>query len=231
MSQNEQAGTTQLSEEAAEELIHRIGKLTRMLRDNMRELGLDKEIEKAAEAIPDARDRLHYVATMTEQAADRALNAIDRAQPLQDELASRAEALDKRWEAWFEAPKELDEAKDLVKETRTYLSDVPEITGATNKELLDIMMAQDFQDLTGQVIKKMMDVIREIEHQLVQVLIDNVAGGEVRESMQRKAQDQWKNDTARRKEELLNGPQIRENAPDIVTGQDQVDDLLDELGF
>ncbi|AVI61786.1 protein phosphatase CheZ [Halomonas sp. GFAJ-1] len=231
MSQSEQGNTAQLPDEAAEELIHRIGKLTRMLRDNMRELGLDKEIEKAAEAIPDARDRLHYVATMTEQAADRALNAIDRAQPLQDQLSDRAEALDKRWDAWFEAPQELDDAKALVKETRTYLSDVPTMAAATNKELLEIMMAQDFQDLTGQVIKKMMDVIREIEHQLVQVLIDNVQGAQARESMQRKAEDQWKNETARRKEDLLNGPQVKENAPDIVTGQDQVDDLLDELGF
>nr|WP_298055032.1 protein phosphatase CheZ [uncultured Halomonas sp.] len=231
MSQNEQSGSAQLSEDTAEDLIHRIGKLTRMLRDNMRELGLDKEIEKAAEAIPDARDRLHYVATMTEQAADRALNAIDRAQPIQDQLADRASALDKRWTEWFDAPKELDEAKALVIETRTYLGEVPDMASATNKELMEIMMAQDFQDLTGQVIKKMMDVIREIEHQLVQVLIDNVPGAHARESMQRKAEDQWKNDNARRNEELLNGPQVKENAQDIVTGQDQVDDLLDELGF
>ena len=231
MSQNEQPGSAQLSEEAAEDLIHRIGKLTRMLRENMRELGLDKEIEKAAEAIPDARDRLHYVATMTEQAADRALNAIDRAQPLQDQMADRASALDKRWAEWFEAPKELDEAKALVIETRTYLSDVPDMAAATNKELMEIMMAQDFQDLTGQVIKKMMDVIQEIEHQLVQVLIENAPGAHARETMQRKAEDQWKSDNARRNEELLNGPQVRDNAPDIVTGQDQVDDLLDELGF
>lgn len=231
MSQNEQSGSAQLSEDAAEDLIHRIGKLTRMLRDNMRELGLDKEIEKAAEAIPDARDRLHYVATMTEQAANRALNAIDRAQPIQDQLADRASALDKRWTEWFDAPKELDEAKALVIETRTYLGEVPDMASATNKELMEIMMAQDFQDLTGQVIKKMMDVIREIEHQLVQVLIDNVPGAHARESMQRKAEDQWKNDKARRNEELLNGPQVKENAQDIVTGQDQVDDLLDELGF
>ncbi|HSP32375.1 MAG TPA: protein phosphatase CheZ [Halomonas sp.] len=231
MSQNEQSDSAQLSEETAEDVIYRIGKLTRMLRDNMRELGLDKESEKAAEAIPDARDRLHYVATMTEQAADRALNAIDRAQPLQDELADRAGALDQRWAEWFEAPKELDEAKALVKETRTYLGDVPGMTSATNKELMEIMMAQDFQDLTGQVIKKMMDVIREIEHQLVQVLIDNVPEAHARETMQRKAEDQWKSDNARRNEELLNGPQVKDNAPDIVTVQDHVDDLFDELGF
>ncbi|MDR5875259.1 protein phosphatase CheZ [Halomonas sp. CUBES01] len=231
MSQNEQSGSTQLSEEAAEDLIHRVGKLTRMLRDNMRELGLDKEIERAAEAIPDARDRLHYVATMTEQAADRSLNAIDRAQPLQDQLSDQAESLDKRWAEWFEAPQELDAAKALVKDTRSYLGSVPDMAAATNKELMEIMMAQDFQDLTGQVIKKMMDVIREIEHQLVQVLIDNVPGAQARETMQRKAEDQWKNENARRNEELLNGPQVKDNAPDIVTGQDQVDDLLDELGF
>ncbi|KPQ25040.1 MAG: chemotaxis protein CheZ [Halomonas sp. HL-48] len=231
MSQNEQSGSTQLSDEAAEDLIHRVGKLTRMLRDNMRELGLDKEIERAAEAIPDARDRLHYVATMTEQAADRSLNAIDRAQPLQDQISDQAEALDKRWAEWFEAPQELDAAKALVKDTRGYLGSVPDMAAATNKELMEIMMAQDFQDLTGQVIKKMMDVIREIEHQLVQVLIDNVPGAQARETMQRKAEDQWKSENARRNEDLLNGPQVKDNAPDIVTGQDQVDDLLDELGF
>ena len=231
MRQNEQGDSAKRSEEAAEDLINRVGRLTRMLRENMRELGLDKEIEKAAEAIPDARDRLHYVAAMTEQAAERALNAIDRAQPMQDQLTERAENLDKRWSEWFEAPQELDDAKALVKDTRQYLGDVPDMTSATSKELLEIMMAQDFQDLTGQVIKKMMDVIREIEHQLVQVLIDNVPEAQARQSMQRKAEDQWKNENARRNEELLNGPQVKKDEPDVVSGQDQVDDLLDELGF
>lgn len=224
MSANESPGAS------GEDLVQRIGQLTRMLRENMRELGLDKEIEKAAEAIPDARDRLSYVATMTEQAAERALNAIDRAQPLQDSISNGAESLDKRWAEWFAEPKELDEARELVKETRSYLAEVPDKTQATQKELLEIMMAQDFQDLTGQVIKKMMDVIREIEHQLVQVLIDNVPEELARESMQRKANDQWENDARRREEGLKNGPQIRPGA-DVVTNQDQVDDLLDQLGF
>ncbi|MGQ4880101.1 protein phosphatase CheZ [Billgrantia sp. LNSP4103-1] len=229
MSANEQPGEAQPNA-AGEELVQRIGQLTRMLRESMRELGLDKEIEKAAEAIPDARDRLSYVATMTEQAAERALNAIDRAQPLQDSISNGAESLDKRWAEWFAEPKELDEARDLVKQTRSYLGEVPVKTQATQKELIEIMMAQDFQDLTGQVIKKMMDVIREIEHQLVQVLIDNVPEEVARESMQRKANDQWENEARRREEGLLNGPQIKPGA-DVVTNQDQVDDLLDQLGF
>ncbi|QFU00088.1 chemotaxis regulator CheZ [Halomonas sp. THAF5a] len=218
-------------QESGDELVQRIGQLTRMLRESMRELGLDKEIERAAEAIPDARDRLSYVATMTEQAAERALNAIDRAQPLQDDLGERAEALDARWAQWFAEPKALDEARELVQDTRQYLGDVPQRTQATHQELLEIMMAQDFQDLTGQVIKKMMDVIREIEHQLVQVLIDAVPEGKAREEFQKRASDQRHGGERPREEELLNGPQVKPEAEGIVTGQDQVDDLLDELGF
>lgn len=210
---------------SSDDLVQRIGQLTRMLRESMRELGLDKEIEKAAEAIPDARDRLSYVATMTEQAAERALNAIDRAQPLQDALGEKAEALDGRWAEWFAEPKGLDEARELVTDTRAYLADVPAQTGATSKELLEIMMAQDFQDLTGQVIKKMMDVIREIESQLVQVLIDSVPEGERRDDMQRRA------DESRRDTGLLNGPQVNTERDDVVSNQDQVDDLLEQLGF
>ncbi|WP_444984326.1 protein phosphatase CheZ [Halomonas mongoliensis] len=208
-----------------DDLVQRIGQLTRMLRESMRELGLDKEIEKAAEAIPDARDRLSYVASMTEQAAERALNAIDRAQPLQDALGERAETLDRRWAEWFAEPKGLDEARELVIDTRAYLAEVPKQTSATNKELLEIMMAQDFQDLTGQVIKKMMDVIREIESQLVQVLIDSVPEGERRDDMQRRA------DESRRETGLLNGPQVNTESDEVVSGQDQVDDLLEQLGF
>ncbi|MFC3285439.1 protein phosphatase CheZ [Litchfieldella rifensis] len=221
----------QSSAQGADDLVQRIGHLTRMLRESMRELGLDKEIEKAAEAIPDARDRLNYVASMTEQAADRALNAIDRAQPIQDELGARAGDLDKRWQQWFEDPIELSEAKELVSDTRAYLGEVPNRTQATNAELLEIMMAQDFQDLTGQVIKKMMDVIREIEHQLVQVLLDSVPEGQERREMQRRAEGQWEADAKKREESLLNGPQIKPEGADVVSSQDQVDDLLDELGF
>ncbi|WFF42791.1 protein phosphatase CheZ [Salinicola endophyticus] len=209
---------------APDDLIRRIGHLTRMLRDNMRELGLDKEVERAAQAIPDARDRLSYVASMTEQAAERALNAIDQAQPIQNSLESEALALDKRWDAWFAEPKELDEAKALVTDTRSYLQMVPKQTSATNAQLLEIMMAQDFQDLTGQVIKKMMDVIREIEQQLLQVLIDNAPDSAERRELSATV-------AAKQSSSLLNGPQINPQAADVVSNQDQVDDLLDSLGF
>lgn len=207
--------TTQNPENDPGELIHRIASLTRMLRESMRELGLDQAIKDAAQAIPDARDRLRYVAQMTESAAHRVLNAIDQTQPIQDSLAKSAKGLDERWSGWFENPLELPQARELVKDTRAFLQDVPKQTQLTQSKLMEIMMAQDFQDLTGQVIMKMMDVVGAIERELLQVLIDNVP-------------------TERRDEanSLLNGPQVSpEGKADVVTGQDQVDDLLASLGF
>ncbi|EON18313.1 chemotaxis regulator, protein phosphatase for CheY (plasmid) [Cupriavidus taiwanensis] len=210
--------TPTLSNDSAEQLILRIGNLTRMLRDNMRELGLDKEIERAAQAIPDARDRLNYIAAMTEQAAERTLNAVELAQPIQSDIEQQAETLDKRWAAWFEKPVELADARSLVLDTRAFLSEVPGQARATNSHLLDIMMAQDFQDLTGQVIKKMMDMIRTLEQELLQVLIDNVPS-------ERRVEVQAPST-------LMNGPQVNpEGKPDVVSDQAQVDDLLASLGF
>ena len=195
---------TPAAADSAEQLLARIAQLTRQMREGLRELGLDKGIARAAEVIPDARDRLNYVAQMTEQAALRALNAVDAAQPLQ------------RWDGWFAAPVELSDARDLVAATRDYLAQVPTLTSATNAQLMEIMMAQDFQDLTGQVIKKMMEMIKGMEVQLLQVLIDN-APADKRPPEANAG--------------LLNGPQTRPGQADAVEGQDQVDDLLASLGF
>lgn len=201
--------------DSAEQLINRIGQLTRQMLESMRELGLDKGIAMAAEAIPDARDRLSYVAQMTERAAERALNAIDVAQPIQEDLSKQASVLTERWNLWFSSPLELADARELVSDTRGYLSEVPRQVSATNAQLMEIMMAQDFQDLTGQVIKKMMDVIREMETQLLRLLVDN-SPAEKRQEVSHG---------------LLNGPKIKPLTPDTLDDQDQVDDLLASLGF
>src|SRR5690606_3151997 len=184
-------------------------------RDSMRELGLDHAIKEAAEAIPDARDRLGYVARMTEQAANRGLNAAEAVQPVQEGMQRRARGLDGRWQAWFDHPVELDQARELVDDTRGLLRDIPADTQTSLNYLMEIIIAQDFQDLTGQVITRMLGVIGTIEQELVQVLIDNVP-------------KEKRDDT----NSLLNGPQTNPTGkPDVVANQDQVDDLLASLGF
>ena len=197
-----------VEEHSPSDIIVRIGSLTRMLRDSLRELGLDQAIAEAAEAIPDARDRLDYVVQMT---------SVEASQPHQDAMEKGAKALSKRWDEWFENPIELADARELVTDTRQYLGDVPGHTSFTNAQLLDIMMAQDFQDLTGQVIKRMMDVIQEIERQLLMVLLENIPEPAARPK--------------RENESLLNGPQLDASKAGVVASQDQVDDLLDSLGF
>jgi len=199
----------------AADVITRVGHMTRALHDSLRALGFDKKLESAAAAVPDARDRLAYVATMTEQAASRALNATEIARPIQDKLVHDAGDLAARWDELFAAPPGVDAFKALVANTREFLRAVPAQAQATNAQLTEIMLAQEFQDLTGQVIKKVADVTRELENQLLQLLVENAA--------------------PERREEasgLLNGPVVNAaGRGDFVANQEQVDHLLESLGF
>lgn len=209
------------AEDAAESVPHdevlaRVGQMTRMLHDNLRGLGFDKLIAKAAHDIPDARDRLDYVAKMTEQAAQRVLNATETATPLQEKIDAGAADLGREWRAAMQAPFSELQYRAAAERTLAYLDGTRADASATKQHLLDIMMAQDFQDLTGQVIKKVTELAHGIEQQLVQLLLD-YAPPEVRR------------DTG---PGLLNGPQINPaGSADVVADQGQVDDLLESLGF
>jgi chemotaxis protein CheZ len=200
---------------AQDEMLNRIGQMTRNLHDSLRGLGFDKLLEKAANDIPDARDRLQYVAKMTEQAAERVLNAIDKAIPLHDETAAAADALSQRWQQVLATPSFKRDYDAVASGTLAFLGDTRKNTEDSKALLMEIMMAQDFQDLTGQVIKKITELAQGLEQQLIQILIDYAPPTVKKESGG-----------------LLNGPQINpENASDAVANQEQVDDLLDSLGF
>lgn len=198
-------------------IFSRIGQLTRLLRDTMANLGLDRAIMEAAEAIPDARERLNYIVSKTSQAADRALNCVEVARPLQNDLKDKATTLTTRWDEWFESPIEMPVAKELVTDTREFLALTPKIANQTNEQLMEIMMAQDFQDLTGQVIQRMMGLIEALENELIQVLVENMPEPNVI--------------AIAPVDDLKNGPQIDKNKAGVVASQDQVDDLLESLGF
>jgi len=204
------------SAHSCDNVFQRIGHMTRQLHDTLRELGYDHALEQAAKAIPDARQRLAYVAQMTEQAASRVLNATDVARPIQDGLQAQAAALSGRWDRLFGGDLSVDEFKALARDTHNYLGDVPKQTAATNDQLMEIMMAQDFQDLTGQVIKKIVDLAQRMETELLQVLIEAMP-------------QEMKAETP---EGLMNGPVVNaEGRTDVVANQEQVDDLLESLGF
>ena len=200
-----------------DKVFQRVGTMARQLHDTLCELGYDKLVEETVAALPDAKDRLAYIANLTEQAACRVLNATDIANPLQDKLENDAYALGAKWDALFANRMGVEDFKRLAAETRTFLKQgLPKETGATKAQLLEIMMAQDFQDLTGQVIKKIIGVAQDLESQLMGVLIETMPGERRTESVN----------------SLLNGPVINaEGRADVVGSQRQVDDLLDSLGF
>ncbi len=199
------------------DVVCQIGHLTRRLHDALGALGYDTMLQNAADSFPDARERLAYVATMTEQAAVRCLNAIEAAKPVQDGLGAGAKVLAQEWDRMFQGEMPMEQFRDLALRTRDYLGKVPDAADATNAQLTEIMMAQDFQDLTGQVIKKITDMVQDLEHQLLKVLVDH-APAERRVAAQSAG--------------LLNGPIINANGRnDVVTSQAQVDELLESLGF
>lgn len=200
-----------------DKVFRRVGQMARQLHDTLGQLGYHELLESTVAAIPDTRDRLTYVANLTEQAACKVLNATDIANPLQEALESGSAALAAKWDALFANQIGVEDFKRLAEETRSFLKQgLPEKTAATKAQLLEIMMAQDFQDLTGQVIKKIIAVAQELEAELMGVLIETMPGERRTDSVI----------------SLLNGPVINaDGRSDVVASQQQVDDLLGSLGF
>lgn len=192
-----------------------LGHLVRQLHETLRELGYDRSLQDMVGELPETQDRLSYIATLTEQAATRTLNAIEVAIPLQEDMAREASALAEEQRTLANAPAE-SMARWNAK-AADFLEQLPDRTQATNAQLQEIMLAQDFQDLTGQVIKKVTVLAKTMEQQLVHILLLSSPPGK---------QSKTGGDG------LLNGPVVKkEGRSDIVNNQKDVDDLLDSLGF
>jgi chemotaxis protein CheZ len=203
--------------EGDKNMYERLGGIVRLLHDSLRELGYDRALTEASSQINDAQDRLEYVATLTEQAANKVLNTLDEGMPAQDKLSKQAQDMEGRWSALFAGKLSLDEFKALAGDSRQFAQAVSEATEAEKARLLEIMMAQDFQDITGQLIKKVVAITKTVENELAQLLRDN-APPETRAKLAEK-------ETA--PVQLMSGPSV----PSAALDQNNVDDLLADLGF
>ncbi len=215
----ENTGTSVLNH-TDEKIFNRIGQLTRTLHNNLRELGYDQRLQQANTEISDSKDGLAYIISKTTQAAEHSLLAVENAKPIQENLSISATNLSRLWSQAFETTPstfmDQRELKDILVQTLEFLNDVPKQTDATQAYLTEIMMAQDFQDLTGQVIQKITRAIETIEREMLQLLIDNASIGKT---------------AAKQNNGLMNGPVINPQQHGTLTNQDQVDSLLAELGF
>jgi len=217
-SEEKASSTSFVGDESKEsdQVINKVGHLTRTLHNSLRELGYDKTLQRAAASIPDARERLNYVAVLTQQAAEKVLNATDAAQPVVEKIEIESQRLAKDWQKLMDKQLDVEQFKQLAMQTHAFLLDVPKQTKATNAYLMEIMLAQDFQDLTGQVIKKIVAVTQQMEKHLVELLVEHPPSTA--------SPDAYSG--------LLNGPVVNAaGRTDVVTSQDQVDELLESMGF
>lgn len=215
--ETEEAKGAEQESSADKPMYERLGGIVRMLHDSLRQLGYDRSLSDVASQITDAQGRLEHVASLTEQAANKVLNTIDTCMPEQENLSKNAQDMESRWAMLFDGKLSIDEFKALAGDSKQFASTVMQASEAEKARLLDIMMAQDFQDITGQLIKKIVAITSTAERELAQLLRDN-APPEVKAAM---ATGDGK------PEDLMSGPA----APGAAMAQDDVDSLLADLGF
>ena len=194
---------------AAPEVFQQIGAITRMLHDTMQQLGVMPKLQVATDGLPDARSRLTYIANKTAEAANKVLNSVEQAKADHAHISKATREMARAIVA--------DPVRAVASgAVMNFMADIEEHTARIDAHLTDIMMAQDFHDLTGQVVAKVVKLANELEDNLVQLLV-KVAPPEQRDKAGAG---------------VLQGPVVSAvGRTDVVSNQGEVDDLLASLGF
>ena len=194
------------------EMFQQLGAITRQLHDALKELGYADRLKGTVNQLPDAQSRLTYIARLTGEAAEKVLNHVDGAKAEQAVVAERGRQLG---QALAAVPGLTTDMPELLQ----WVADVVQHSEKSDARLTEIMLAQDFHDLTGQVIARVVQLAGTIEEQLLGLLLQSAPTGT---PGQDKAYDM----------SALEGPVVStEGRTDVVSDQKDVDDLLASLGF
>lgn len=213
-------------------LFQEVGKLTRSLHESIKNFQIDtanSEMKEEMSRMQDASERLSYVIEKTEQAANKTMDMVENTMPVSSDLGDSARQLKDDWDRFLRKEMDASEFRELTRRVGTFLNSATEETSKIDSNLSDIMLAQDFQDLTGQVIKRVIQLVQEVEDNLVSLVsmagaIDQITG------VKHELTDL--NASAKEKDIGPEGPIINpEQREDVVSGQDDVDALLSSLGF
>ncbi len=197
-----------------------LGKLTRDLHDSLNGFQLDTRVSTIAnEEIPDAKERLNHVIEMTAKAADTTLEMVEESLPICTNIEDKAKKLSEELKNFTKREMSVEEFRGFLKSLNTFLDESVVDNGKLRNKLNEVLMAQGFQDLTGQIIKRVIILVNEVEDKLVGII--KVAGATM-VTEEPVVEDKIK----------AEGPHIASiDKGDFVTGQDEVDDLLSSLGF
>jgi chemotaxis protein CheZ len=191
------------------ELYQRLGGITRQLHDALQELGHADKLQGTMGQLPDAKSRLNYIARLTGEAAEKVLNHVDAAKDEQALVMERAGQIQQTIKG---VPGLAAAMPELVEWSQNVLDN----SRRSDERLTEIMMAQDFHDLTGQVIARVVQLAATIEEQLMELLLQSAPSVQ---SVPDLAQG-------------LQGPVVESvGRTDVVNDQAGVDDLLASLGF
>jgi chemotaxis protein CheZ len=199
-------------------IFQELGKLTRTLHEAITHFPVDPRLARLSEKdMPDARERLRYVVTKTEESAHRTLKAVEESIPLAKHLSQRATEHQAQWERFLRREMDVKEFRSLTHSLREFLGGIIADSSSLSRNLSEVLMAQEYQDITGQVIQRVIRIVQEVEDGLVEMV--RVVGSRSQPVAPAAS-------TAR-----LDGPQINPTGPDVVANQDEVDSLLSSLGF
>ena len=184
-----------------------LGQITRQLHDTLQRLGVMPKLQQSAHDLPDARSRLSYIARKTGESADRVLTAVEQAKREHQAIRAASKQMAQRCGA--------DPARLLpAPEVLAFAGTVECAATRIDRQLTDIMMAQDFHDLTGQVVAKVVSLVIDLEDSLLQLLMQAAPAEVVSPAAS------------------VGGAVIgRSAATDVVSTQREVDELLASLGF
>lgn len=195
------------------DMFRQLGTITRQLHDALKELGYTDKLKGTVDQLPDAQSRLSYIARLTGEAAEKVLNHVDEGKAEQAKIAERGRQL-------ADTISRVPGLARAMPELLEWSKDIVELSDKSDARLTDIMMAQDFHDLTGQVIGRVVQLAGTIEEQLLSLLLQSAPGGQPGQ------------DHAIVDQPALAGPVVNaEGRTDVVSDQAQVDDLLASLGF
>ncbi|MCF2950199.1 protein phosphatase CheZ [Paraglaciecola aquimarina] len=227
-------GAHDLLEEAhannSTELFSEVGKLTRQLHDSLNNFQLDPRIvDMANEDIPDAQTRLSYVIETTEEAANKTMDLVDSCMPIAEKLQNGIVNLIPEWDKLLARKLELGEFNKLVKDIDAFFKEGAEDSKQLSNLLTEVLLAQGYQDITGQVIKRVIELVKEVEDNLVYMLT-MFGGVEVKESEE--TVEKSNNSDKQADMIVAEGPIMdADSREDVASDQDDVDDLLSSLGF
>ncbi len=201
-------------------LFQELGKITREIHDSINAFSDDQRVvELTEEEIPDAKERLNYIVTKTEQAAHRTMTGAEAAMEVIDEFNESATVIQQRWKEFRTSKLSKSDFLTLSDDIDSFLSSIRPESDKVRSKMTDIMMAQDYQDLTGQMIKQVISMVQEVEEKLVRLVA--ISGAKLSTSDQKHVDGS-----------MAHGPQLpTANKAEVATSQDEVDDLLASLGF